>query len=218
MGNTVNERKLVLTAIERLKIIAIIRLSQQVVVQPIINAVVEGGIRVLEVTSNTPGYAEEIKMVRKRFPGSIIGCGTVINADIAKKAIDAGAHFLVTPHVMPEIVPLAQKANLPVIMGALTPTEIFRAKSCGADIIKLFPCGTFGTDYVKAVKGPFNDLDVMAVGGINVENAIHWLKAGCMAVGVGGGLLRFDEKNRPDIANIRSTAESFINEIARYHE
>ena len=132
-------RSEIVTNIESEKIMAIIRLDDQLKVAPVLERLVDAGINVLEITSNTPGFAEEILKAREKFPAAIIGAGTITNARMAQKAISCNAQFLVTPNTNVDIISIAHQSNIPVLMGAMTPSEIAEAVEHGADFIKIFP-------------------------------------------------------------------------------
>lgn len=166
------------------------RLNNQNYIAGAIKSLINGGVKVLEITSNTPGYLDQISRARSNYSKQLIGAGTVINQAIAQDAIDAGAQFLVTPNVSQAVVEIAHKHDVPVLMGAMTPTEIVSAMEIDADIIKLFPAGELGIEYCKALRGPFNDIPVFAVGGIHMENVSAWLKSAVTGVGVGNQLTR----------------------------
>ncbi|TMO81097.1 2-dehydro-3-deoxyphosphogluconate aldolase [Pseudoalteromonas sp. S3776] len=166
------------------KLVAIIRLKQQSDVAPLINCLVNAGINALEITSNTPGFEQEITKARAAYKNTLIGAGTIINTALAHQAIDAGAQFLVTPNTNQAVVELAHRHGLPVLMGALTPTDVANAIDYGADIIKVFPAGSMGVNYFKALTGPFSDVPLMPVGGINLDNLTDWFEAGACAVAV----------------------------------
>ncbi|MEP1445193.1 MAG: bifunctional 4-hydroxy-2-oxoglutarate aldolase/2-dehydro-3-deoxy-phosphogluconate aldolase [Paraglaciecola sp.] len=172
------------------RLVAIVRLKQQNQVAVTLKCLVDGGIEVLEITSNTPGYCEEIAKARAMYPDILIGAGTVINKQRAADAIAAGAQFLVTPNTNAAVVQIAHRHNIPVLMGAFTPTEIAQALEMEADIIKLFPAGEIGTDYLKGVQGPFDTTPFLAVGGIHLDNVEDWFAAGAAGVGVGNQLTR----------------------------
>lgn len=172
------------------KVVAIVRLPEQSLIPDCIECLVKGGIKCLEITSNTPGYLEEITNTITKFPGVLVGAGTITNQHKALEAINAGAKFLVTPNVDLEVIKRAHEAQIPVLMGALTPTEINLAAESGADIIKLFPAGELGMNYYKSIKGPFDSLPIFVVGGVNKDNALDWLKAGVAGIGVGNQLCR----------------------------
>ncbi len=171
------------------KVIVIIRVKQATSVMPMIEALVAGGVECLEVTSNTPGYLDSIAAARRRWPDLLVGAGTVTDVDIASAAIEHGAQFLVTPNTHPPVIDVAHAAGVPVAMGALTPTEVCIATAAGADVIKLFPAGQFGPGYIKAVKGPLNDVKLFAVGGVSADNVQQWADAGADGFGVGGKLV-----------------------------
>lgn len=202
------KKKDILHKILEEKIIAILRLNSQDHIPKIFEHLIKGGIRVLEITSNTPGYLEEISNARNAHKNILIGAGTVTNSSIAKKAIKHGAQFLVTPNFDAKIIKIAHKNNVPVIMGALTPSEIVNSIEAKADIIKLFPANSFGIDYFKAIKGPFSDTIFFAVGGIGLENAKAWLNAGVSGIGLGGSLVK-DIENAEDLQNITKKAIEF---------
>jgi 2-dehydro-3-deoxyphosphogluconate aldolase/(4S)-4-hydroxy-2-oxoglutarate aldolase len=170
--------------IKQHKLVAILRLKQQSDVAPLINCLVNAGISTLEITSNTPGFEQEIAKARAAYKNTLIGAGTIINTALAQQAIDAGAQFIVTPNTNQAVVELAHRHGLPVLMGALTPTDVANAIEYNADIIKVFPAGSMGVNYFKALTGPFSDVPLMPVGGINLENLTDWFAAGACAVAV----------------------------------
>lgn len=167
---------------------AIIRLKRQGQVGPVIEGLVSSGIRVLEITSNTPGFLDEIENARKQYPNTLVGAGTITNTQLAISAIEHGAQFLVSPNTDPELIQMAHKYDIPILIGALTPTEIYTASQCGADIIKLFPAESLGIEYFKAIKGPLNEMDFFVVGGIDLNNIHDWMKVGVKGFGIGGEL------------------------------
>ena len=187
------KRQQINTVIEREKLVAIVRLKSKTIINPAIKSLVEGGIKILEITSNTPGYLQKIQEFRELYPDILIGAGTVTNLKIAQEAIDAGAQFLVTPNTDPRIIEVAHANNISVLMGAMTPSEINLASENGADFIKLFPAGDLGTNYFKSIRAPFDKVKFFAVGGINPENVKNWLEAGIVGVGMGGHLVKVSE-------------------------
>ncbi|WP_421809124.1 bifunctional 4-hydroxy-2-oxoglutarate aldolase/2-dehydro-3-deoxy-phosphogluconate aldolase [Flagellimonas sp.] len=197
--------------LEKEKLVAIIRQKNQQEIQPILRALVEGGVKALEITSNTPGFLEEIRNARTLYPNILVGAGTVTNKKLAQEAIEAGAQFLVTPNVEVSIIPLAHSHGVPVIMGALTPSEICKANEHGADVIKLFPAGIFGLDYFKAIKGPLNTLKFFVVGGISTDNIKEWMLAGADGFGIGSELTKMADPDNPN--EITEKAKSFLQQI-----
>ncbi len=202
--------------IKQEKIVAIIRSKTEFKVQPILQTLYNSGIKVLEITSNTVNFEKELKHSRQRYPELLIGAGTVTNISIAKKSILAGAQFLVTPNTNIDVLVYAHKHNIPVLMGAITPTEICAAYEAGADLIKVFPANTSDAslNYFKAIKAPLDQIPMFAVGGINVNNIESWFKAGINGVGVGGALTCFDENN--SLLDIESTAKTLLQIIKKY--
>lgn len=194
-------RQVILDKILHERVVGIVRLKEQGEVADCLQCLVDGGMGCLEITSNTPGYAEEIKNARERYPNILVGAGTVTNADKANVAVAAGAQFLVTPNVNEEVVLIAHKAGIPVLMGALTPTEINLAVEIGADIVKLFPAGDIGLNYCKGIMGPFNNVPLMAVGGISKENVVEWLSIGMAGIGIGSQLCRAVKDESDKIAH-----------------
>ncbi|MDT7827621.1 bifunctional 4-hydroxy-2-oxoglutarate aldolase/2-dehydro-3-deoxy-phosphogluconate aldolase [Pricia sp. S334] len=201
------------TTIDRIlseKLIAVIRLEEQEAVAPTVNALVTGGVQVLEITTNTPGFAKEIKNARDRHPQVSIGAGTVTNAELATQAIAAGAQFLVTPNTNRTVAEVSNSSGVPVVMGAVTPTEVADALTYGADIIKLFPAGNLGISYFKSLKGPFDAVPFFVVGGIDENNIRDWFAAGIGGVGLGSSLVKSGVKTEADFKEITALAEKFL--------
>jgi len=208
-------KKETLTFLEKEKLIAIVRLFKREDIQPTIKQLVQGGIKVLEITSNTPGYIAEIGTARKLYPKIIIGAGTITCESQAIDAIKGGAQFLVTPNTEASIVRAAHGHDIPVVMGALTPTEICKAVTSGADIIKLFPAGIMGLDYFKSIKGPLNDIKFFVVGAIGPKNIHDWLSAGALGMGIGNKLTDREDESK-GFEQIKEKAEKFIKEFKVY--
>ena len=146
-------------------------------------ALASGGIRTVEFTYTTPGLPEILAAaVNARKPGQHIGAGTVVTAEQAHAAIDAGAEFLVTPAVRPEVATVAARHNVPVFLGALTPTEVLQAMDLGAAAVKIFPASAVGPRYLKDLRGPFPDAKLVPSGGVSSANAREFLEQGAFAV------------------------------------
>lgn len=203
----VMNREKILQSLLRHKLVAIVRLQHQNLVANVLEDLVLGGVQALEITSNTPEFAKEIGIARNLYPQILIGAGTITTTDLALTAINAGAQFIVTPTTNPEIVKLAHLYDLPVLMGAATPTEINIAVEAGADIVKLFPAAALGLDYFKAIKAPFNEVRFFAVGGIDPENLKDWIEAGAAGVGIGSSLARPVDNMEERQANIVQVQE-----------
>ena len=197
--------------------IAIVRVKVGEMVSQVIDHLVLGGIGILEVTSNTPNFEMQIGKARKKHPQILVGAGTIITVELAQKAIKSGAQFLVTPNTNKDIAREAVKADIPLIMGAFTPTEVANAVSYGADIVKLFPAGQLGVSYFKSLRGPFSNTSFFAVGGIGIDNLKDWLDGGIDGLGIGSTLVKAQIHTQEDLDHITSRARQF-KELIRDHE
>ena len=175
-------------------VVAVIRASSAEAAAQIAHACVEGGIEALEITFTVPNAAAAINELTQRYPSSqvAIGAGTVFDPETARAAILAGAQFIVSPSSDATTARLCRRYQAPYLPGAATPGEILRALEDGADIVKVFPGEVLGPAFVKAVRGPLPHAPLMPTGGVSVANAEQWIKAGCVAVGVGGELTKGD--------------------------
>jgi 2-dehydro-3-deoxyphosphogluconate aldolase/(4S)-4-hydroxy-2-oxoglutarate aldolase len=175
-------------------------------------AVCQGGIPIVEITMTVPGAVELIRELVKNCGSEIlIGAGTVLNADAARRCIEAGAEFLVSPGLNLQTVTFAAGEGKLIMAGALTPTEVMAAWDAGADFIKIFPCGQVGgAKYIKALKGPFPQIPFIPTGGVNLNTAAEFLEAGSVALGIGGELVQADalKANKPEI--IVENARKFL--------
>src|SRR5580704_1126771 len=175
-------------------------------------AVCRGGIPVVEITMTVPGAVELIReLVQNCGSEVLIGAGTVLNRDAARRCIDAGAEFLVSPGLNLQTVAFAAAEGKLIMAGALTPTEVMAAWEAGADFVKIFPCGQVGgAKYIKALKGPFPQIPFVPTGGVNLNTAAEFLEAGAVALGVGGELVQADalKANKPEI--IAENARKFL--------
>jgi 2-dehydro-3-deoxyphosphogluconate aldolase/(4S)-4-hydroxy-2-oxoglutarate aldolase len=185
----------VLNALAKHKAVAVIRLHDAIDVIPVVEAVVKGGIKLIELTLTTPEALTKIEELcgiyegKKSKSGVVIGAGSVLSESDAKKSIKAGAKFIVSPIFKKEIIEAAQKRDTVVMCGAFTPTEILRASEAGSDVVKVFPADVVSPAYFKAVLAPMPHLRMMPTGGVTLTNAGEWLQAGAVAVGIGGALL-----------------------------
>jgi 2-dehydro-3-deoxyphosphogluconate aldolase/(4S)-4-hydroxy-2-oxoglutarate aldolase len=153
-------------------------------------ALVASGIPVLEVPLTVPQACEVIADLAKRYPDLVVGAGTVLDADAARRCMDAGAMFITSPGLVPEVVACAKQADVVVFPGALTPSEVIAAWKAGADFVKIFPAATAGgPDYVRALKVPLPQIPLIVTGGVNQLTAFDYILAGAHAIGVGGELL-----------------------------
>ena len=206
------EKQSVLSAIEATKVVGIVRRVPLESAYDIAQALVEGGLRVLEFTAETPGITEIIQRVRKGLPDSVaVGVGTVLDGETARIMFLAGADFVVTPTLNPSTIEVCLRYGKPIIPGAMTPTEILAAYEHGADIVKLFPAGALGTEYLRSIRGPLPHIPLMATGGISQANAKDYLKAGAMALGVGGSLIPHQAVKDKDFSAIEGVARDLMN-------
>jgi 2-dehydro-3-deoxyphosphogluconate aldolase / (4S)-4-hydroxy-2-oxoglutarate aldolase len=169
-------------------------------------ALVEGGVTVIEVAFTTPDAPDAIAELRAARPDALVGAGTVLDAAAAFAAVQAGARFLVSPLVSEEVLRAGHRYGVAVIPGAATPTEINAAMELGADAVKLFPAGSLGIGYLRAVAAAMPQVPFVPTGGISAQDAPQWLGAGAMAVGVGGALTRGDPAGITDRARLLSRA------------
>jgi 2-dehydro-3-deoxyphosphogluconate aldolase/(4S)-4-hydroxy-2-oxoglutarate aldolase len=176
--------------IAREKVVAVIRLSDANKLVPVIAAIAQGGIRCIEITMTVPNAIELIRNVSKQVGDDIlIGAGTVLDAETAHAVIDAGAQFVVSPILNPEVIKACKEHDVYCAPGCFTPTEIQMAYTLGADVIKVFPATSLGPKYFKDLRGPFPNIPLMPTGGVSIENAHEWIAAGAVAVGIGSDLL-----------------------------
>ncbi len=171
-------------------VVAVIRMSDSAKLLKVADAIQKGGVTAIEITMTTPNALKVIEdLVRTRGDELQVGVGSVLSAEAARQAIDAGAQYVVSPVLKTEIIETAHRFDKAVIPGAFTPTEILKAYEHGADIVKVFPADVLGMVFFKSVKAPMPQLLLMPTGGVNLENAGDWLNAGACAVGIGSALL-----------------------------
>ena len=195
--------------LERTRIAAIIRATDGDRAARAADAVISGGFTIIELTLNTPGAIDLIARLAGR-PGLVIGAGTVMTADQVRQAADAGARFIVSPHVDASVISAALACGAVVIPGAYTPTEMCAARRAGAHWVKLFPAPADIASYVRQVRGPFADMPVFPTAGVTPENFIDILKAGAVGVGFVSSLFRPDEMQAGDFDAIRARARSIV--------
>ena len=196
-------------------IVAVVRVADAAQVLPACEALVAGGVIALEITFTVPDALTVIRLASGQLGReALVGAGTVLNASMARAAIEAGAEFLVSPITRAAIAEAAHAADKPVMLGAYTPTEAQTAHEAGADFIKLFPADKLGPAYVKALKAPLPHLKIVPTGGVDLNTAAEFLKAGCAALGVGGSLLTPEILRANDWAALTRLAAEYVR-IAR---
>ena len=176
-----------------------------------IAALVRGGVRAIEVTYSTPDAAAVVEQVRAEHGDEIVvGSGTITSASQAAESAKAGAEFLVSPGTTEQVASAMRDTGLPVVLGALTPSELMKAVELGADVVKLFPASLGGTAYLASLREPFPDVPIMPTGGVSPGNAREWLDAGAVCLGAGGSLVSADLLARGEHDEITRRAEAFV--------
>lgn len=196
-------------------VVAVVRAENADQAVKISKACIEGGIPAIELTFTVPGAADVIKELAKTFKPEelILGAGTVLDSETARAAILAGATYIVSPGFDLDTAKLCNKYQIPYMPGCLTITEMLRAMEAGCDIVKLFPGEAFGPAYVKAVKGPLPQVNIMPTGGVSLENIETWIKNGVVAVGVGGQLTAPAKKG--DYEGVKANAKAFVDAVKK---
>ena len=189
--------------------VTVVRAPRPYDVDPLVAALAAGGLRAVELTLTTPGILAALADANTGG-GAMVGVGTVLTADDAEAAIDAGARFLVTPGVREGVAGVAARRDIPLIRGALTPTEVMAAVDLGAAAVKIFPARATGPDYLRDLHGPFPGLALIPSGGINAGNAAAYLAAGAIAVTAGTDVVAPDLVTEADWAAITDRARSFV--------
>ena len=197
-------------------IVAVIRVESAAALLPICEALLAGGITGLEITMTSPDALPTIAEASKRFGDrALIGVGTVLDPETCRAAILAGAQFVVTPVCRPAIVEMCLRYARPVVCGAYTPTEALTAHEAGADFIKLFPADGLGPKYIQNLLAPLPMLRIIPTGGVTVETAGDFLRAGCAALGVGSSLLAKEFLQNKDWAGLTARARDFVAAVSQ---
>lgn len=200
--------------IEEVGIIPSIRVSSTDDALFAAEAVARGGIPIVEITLTVPEATTVIKHVVQRAPEVIVGAGSVLDAEMARRCLDVGASFLTSDGLDPETVNFAVKENVAVIPGALTPTDIIAAWKLGPDFVKIVPCGHVGGDtYIRALKAMFPSLPLIAAGGVNQKTAFNFIVAGAVALGIGGELIPREAIRRRQPDRIAELARRFTKAV-----
>lgn len=180
-------------------------------------ALLDGGIALMEVTMNTEGALPIISRWRERFDGrAYIGAGTVLDEDMAREAVAAGAQFLISPNLDEAVIAYGLERGVDVWPGVMTPTEIVRAWKAGAKAVKLFPMGALGQSYLREVRAPLNQIPMMATGGVDLHNIADFFAAGAAAVGLGSKLVNAEWLARGDYERLTDNARQFVEAAGRF--
>ncbi len=198
--------------IAEIGIVPVVRASSADEARIAAEAVCEGGIPIVEITMTVRGAVEVIRELTKGGASDLlVGAGTVLNAEAARRCLDAGAQFLVSPGLNLQTVELAVREGKLMMAGALTPTEVITAWEAGSDFVKVFPCGQVGgAKYIKALKGPLPQIPLVPTGGVNLNTAAEFIEAGAVALGIGGELVQAEalKANKPEV--IVENARKFL--------
>jgi 2-dehydro-3-deoxyphosphogluconate aldolase/(4S)-4-hydroxy-2-oxoglutarate aldolase len=200
-------------------VVAVIRLQDGLKLRAVVNALARGGITALEITMTVPRAIELIAEIAPSLPpGFLLGAGTVVDPDTARAAVKAGARYVVSPVFRPAVVEAAHAAGAAAMPGCFSPTEILAAWDAGADVVKVFPATALGPAYFKDLKGPMPQVRLMPTGGVSLENAAEWIRAGAVAVGVGGALVDPKLVAADDFAGITERARRFVERVRQARE
>lgn len=198
-------------------VIGILRGVTEESLQGVAEASIAGGLRFLEITLNTPNSYRLIEKAIERHTELTIGAGTVLTVEDAEKAFDSGAQFIVAPDFDEGVAAFCLKNKLAYFPGALTPTEIQRAWKSGATMVKVFPASQMGPDYIKQVKGPFNNVKLVAVGGVKPGNIQNYFDAGADAVALGGSIYSLERMENRKFSDIQKDIEEFMFEVKSFY-
>ncbi|MBB3664592.1 2-dehydro-3-deoxyphosphogluconate aldolase/(4S)-4-hydroxy-2-oxoglutarate aldolase [Prauserella sediminis] len=203
-----------LTAVHDTGTVLIVRLPTAEESYEVAREAIAGGIRAVEVTLTTPGALDVIRRLSSEHPDAEVGAGSVLDATSAYASIQAGARFLVSPHLDHGMLETAGRYQVVSICGAATPTEIVQAATAGADLVKLFPSSVLDRDYARAVLEPLGHIPLVPAGGVSPDNVSDWFDAGVAAVGVGSFITKAARRETTEQHPVRAAARSFLEAVA----
>jgi len=204
----------VLAKIKAEKVIALIRADNPDGLLDCAKALAEGGLTSIELTMTTPGAIRMLEKATVELPNFLFGLGTVLDAETARAGILAGAKFIVTPALRPDVITLCRRYSVPVFSGAFTPTEIVAAWEAGADAAKVFPAEFFGPAYIKSVKGPLPQIELVPTGGVTPETVGEYIRVGAFATAAGSSLVEAKALKDKNWAAITARAKAFVAAVA----
>ena len=208
-----------LNLIRETGVIAIMRAQSSAQLIAAADAIKAGGVRVIEVTMTTPGALDVIAEATQRYGDAVLfGAGSVLDAETARAAMLAGAGFIVAPTLNLDVIALCNRYSIPVMPGCFTPTEMLTAWEAGADMIKLFPAEIGGPALVKAIRAPLPQLEIVPVGGVDLNTAADFIRSGAAALGVGSSLVNQKLLDTGDMAELTHRAARFIEEVQKGRE
>jgi 2-dehydro-3-deoxyphosphogluconate aldolase/(4S)-4-hydroxy-2-oxoglutarate aldolase len=204
----------IVAAVESTGVVAVVRLTDAGGLRDVAAALVEGGVRAIEVTMTVPRAVALIESLAASLPSDVIvGAGTVLDVETARQVILAGAQFVVGPVLRPAVIEMGHRYDIAVIPGCFTPSEILAAWEAGADVVKVFPATALGPGYLKDVRGPLPHVRLMPTGGVTRENAGEWIAAGAVAIGVGTALVDARAVSAKRFDLIQANARHFVEAV-----
>ncbi|MDX6710076.1 MAG: 2-dehydro-3-deoxyphosphogluconate aldolase / (4S)-4-hydroxy-2-oxoglutarate aldolase [Blastocatellia bacterium] len=206
----------VLNKIREIGVVPVVRASSADEALRVVDAIREGGVPVLEITMTVPGAVQVIEEIVKRHGNDVlVGAGTVLDPETARACILAGAQFVVSPALNLDTIEMCRRYSIGIMPGALTPTEVITAWQAGADVVKVFPCGAMGgASYLKSLKAPFPQVELIPTGGVSLKTAADFIAAGAMALGVGADLVDTKAIKEGNPSKVTEAARRYV-EIVR---
>jgi 2-dehydro-3-deoxyphosphogluconate aldolase/(4S)-4-hydroxy-2-oxoglutarate aldolase len=201
----------VLGRIAEVGLVPVVRAQSPDEALQVVEAIREGGVPILEITMTVPGALSVIEAVASRFTDVMVGAGTVLDPETARACILSGARFIVSPAVSQGTIEMCRRYAVPVMPGALTPTEVLAAWTAGADVVKVFPCGALGgASYLKSLKAPLPQIEMVPTGGVSVKTAAEFIQAGALALGVGADLVDTKAIREGNIRAVVDKARDYV--------
>ncbi|HTJ79773.1 MAG TPA: bifunctional 4-hydroxy-2-oxoglutarate aldolase/2-dehydro-3-deoxy-phosphogluconate aldolase [Rariglobus sp.] len=205
------KKEKIISRLKKAVLIAIVRADDSAALPEAIDALVAGGIGAVELTLTTPNAPALLRAESaKRGNSLLLGMGSILHEEDALHAIDSGAHFIVTPVFRPTVIAACARKGIPIASGAFTPTEAVQAWEAGADFVKLFPAENLGASYVKSIRGPLPQLQIIPTGGVNLKTIPEFLAAGCPALGIGSNLVSAEILKKKDWAALKAAAAAHV--------
>ena len=205
----------VLKRIREIGVVPVVRAASADEAVRAVEAIKEGGISVIEITMTVPGAVRVIEEVAKRFGSEVtVGAGTVLDAETARACMLAGAQFIISPALNLDTIEICRRYSVAVMPGALTPTEVLTAWSAGADVVKVFPCNAVGgAGYLKSLKAPFPQVEMIPTGGVSLKTAADFIKSGASALGVGSDLVNLDAIRAGESEKVTQAARAYLEAV-----
>ena len=217
--STSADRHATAAALERLGVVAVVRLKDAARVRAAVEALAAGGVRAIEITMTVPGAVDVLRQLAAALPHDfVVGAGTVLDAATARAVVDAGASFVVGPVYRADVIRACHERNAAAIPGCFSPTEILDAHDAGADIVKVFPATSLGPQFLKDVRAPLPQVKLMPTGGVTLDNAGDWIRAGAVAVGLGSALVDAAAIQRGDFDVLTANARRVVANVAAARE